>query len=280
MTGADMTSWDGLARELDKWASVSIEPGKDATGRPATLWWRDDDAVGTSPALDRLMGLRREYGLPLTLAVIPARAEASLVAAIEGDPAIAPVQHGFAHLNHARNGTKNGELGPARPVAANCADLAAGARRMRELFGERAVPVLVPPWNRIDPELVAHLPGLGFHGLSTFGPRAAAEPVAGLGQANTHIDIVDWRGGRGFVGEVKALSTVIEHLAARRSTVVDPDEPTGLLTHHLVHDDAGWRFLERLFEATATHPAVRWLAAEAIFRPRGPARRDEAQLSQ
>jgi hypothetical protein len=52
------------------------------------------------------------------------------------------------------------------------------------------------------------------------------------------------------------------------------------LTHHLVHDDAGWRFLERLFEATATHPAVRWLAAEAIFRPRGPARRDEAQLSQ
>ncbi|HYB11128.1 MAG TPA: polysaccharide deacetylase family protein [Alphaproteobacteria bacterium] len=277
---AGIANWDGLTRELDKWIAGPTEPGKGVVGRRATLWWRDDDATGPSPALGRLMRLRRDYDLPLTLAVIPARADARLVASIEGERAVTPVQHGFAHQNHAPSGAKNGELGPARPIAANCADLAAGARRMRELFGTRSVSVLVPPWNRIDRALIAHLPGLGFHGLSTFGPRAAAEPVAGLGQANTHIDIVDWRGGRGFVGEAKALAVAIEHLKARRTAAADPDEPTGLLTHHLAHDDACWRFLERFFETIAAHPGARWLAAEEIFAPDGSERYGAPRRSQ
>jgi hypothetical protein len=280
MKGSGMTGWDDLARELDNWGSPSAAPGKGAAGRRATLWWRDDDAAGRAPGLDRLMALRCQYGLPLTLAVIPARAEAGLVAAIERDAAITPVQHGFAHRNHAADGSKNGEFGPARPVAANGADLTAGARRMSDLFGARAIPVLVPPWNRIDPSLIAYLPGLGFRGLSTFGPRAAAEPVAGLRQANTHADIVDWRGRRGFIGQAKALRSVIEHLEARRDGAADPDEPTGLLTHHLVHDEGCWSFLGRLFEATAAHPAVRWLAAGEIFGLGVPTRSGERALSQ
>ena len=43
------------------------------------------------------------------------------------------------------------------------------------------------------------------------------------------------------------------------------DEPTGLMTHHAAHDEALWRFLDRLLAVTKSHRAVRWLAAREAF---------------
>jgi len=42
-------------------------------------------------------------------------------------------------------------------------------------------------------------------------------------------------------------------------------EPTGILTHHLIQDEATDAFLDRLITATVAHPAVRWLDAGEIF---------------
>src|SRR4029450_2060394 len=67
--GARMTSWPDLDAELDAWAKA---------GRRAPLWWRDDDAARTTPALERLLALHARHGVPLALAVIPGRAEPSL----------------------------------------------------------------------------------------------------------------------------------------------------------------------------------------------------------
>jgi len=130
------------------------------------------------------------------------------------------------------------------------------------LFGEQFSPILVPPWNRIDAALVPHLPGLGFTGLSTFGPRAAAEPAPGLGQVNCHVDVVDWRGDRGFVGVGPVLSRTAAHLAARRLGDVDAAEPTGLLTHHRVLDEACWAFLCDFLDHICQHRAARWVGGE------------------
>ena len=80
----------------------------------------------------------------------------------------------------------------------------------------------------------------------------------GVTQVNTHVDIVDWRGTRGFVGEEAALGAVMSHLGRQSG------EPTGVLTHHAVHDAPAWRFLERLFERTRRGGA-RWLDAAALF---------------
>jgi hypothetical protein len=44
-------------------------------------------------------------------------------------------------------------------------------------------------------------------------------------------------------------------------------EPIGLLTHHLVHDEAVWAFLGRLFRTLARSGAVRFVAASSIFDP-------------
>ena len=241
------------------------------------MWWRDDDAAAPGPALDRLAGIAREHAVTVGLAVIPALASGALAAWIES-ARVEVLQHGWAHRNHAADGEKKSELGRHRAPGVVTAELVKGLAKLRGLAGDqgltgahglaraRSLPVLVPPWNRIDPALIPALPAAGFRGLSTFGPRRAAAPAPGLVQTNCHADVVDWRGGRGFVGHGRAIAAVVGHLAARRRRSADPAEPTGLLTHHAVHEEETWTFLARFVERTRRHPAVRWLApGEAIL---------------
>ena len=251
-----MNAWDALNRELELWRDLD---------RRATLWWRDDDAVRPGPALDRLLELSRRHRAPLALAVIPAAAEAALARHLDGEPSTAVLQHGYAHRNHEPEGRKKCELGGARPEATLLAELARGRERLGTLFGARALPVLVPPWNRIAAGLLPALPGLGFRGLSTYTARAAACPAPGLLQVNCHLDPIRWKPARGFLGEDAALDLLCGHLAARREGRADPQEPSGLLTHHAVQDERLWRFLDRLLAALSAHPAVGLLTAAAVF---------------
>ncbi|MDP6571890.1 MAG: polysaccharide deacetylase family protein [Rhodospirillales bacterium] len=250
------TGWDDLERELDAWQ---------AAGRAATLWWRDDDGRAATPALDSLLAMARGSGTPLALAVIPAGAGASLAERLAGEPLVAIVQHGFDHADHARPGDKKIELAPHRPLDGMRGALADGRERLQALFGGRALAVLVPPWNRVADAVVDALPAIGFTGLSAFGPRAKAIAAPGVRAANAHVDIIDWRGGRGFVGESDALAQAVRHLRARRTGQADGDEPTGLMTHHLDHDAECWDFIEAFVARTSAHAAARWLSAEAIF---------------
>lgn len=252
-----MSGWDALAGELDAWA---------AAGRVATLWWRDDDAEAPTPALERLCALAGKTGAPLALAVIPARAADALTDLLDdSDGAIAVLQHGYAHQNHAGPDDKKIELGAHRPFAVTLGEIATGWQRLDNLFGARLRPVMVPPWNRIAPGLVPMLPEIGFAGLSTFAPRSRAVACPGLIQVNTHVDVIDWRGSRGFVGRDAALAAAITHLAARRGGTADAAEPTGLLTHHLAHDEASWDFIAEFLARVAAHPAARWVDATAAF---------------
>ncbi len=263
-----MTGWPQLERELDAWT---------AAGRCATLWWRDDDAAEPSAALDRLLELSAARNLALALAVVPGQSSHALGRRLSGAlDGRTPLQHGYRHLNHAGSDHKKAELGDHRPLPVICEELARGAALMAATFGDRALPVLVPPWNRIAPRVIAALPALGLSGLSTHEPRAAEHPVPGLRQVNTHVDIMRWTAPRGFLGEAEALGLLCGHLGARRKgpseqQVVDPAEPTGLLTHHLAHDTAAWGFLENLLPVLARHPAVRMLSPREVFAGVGAA---------
>lgn len=260
-----MTAWSDLDRELDAWQRA---------GRGATLWWRDDDAVAPSPALDRLLALSRDTRAPLALAVIPDRASRALrTALLEGPQGLAVLQHGFAHRNHAPAGRKSMELGPDRPAAAVLGELTAGGARLAALFGAtgRLLPAaLVPPWNRIDAALLPALPALGYRFLSRFAPRAIPRAIPDLTEINAHVDILRWSEPRGFAGEAACLDALCRHLAGRRGGRCDPDEPTGLLTHHLVHDAAAWDFMARLLEVLTGHPAARFQAPAALFGEAAP----------
>ena len=130
-----------------------------------------------------------------------------------------------------------------------------------DAFGATFLTVLVPPWNRLEPQLIERLTACGFSGLSTFGRRPDREAAPGLTQVNAHLDPIDWRGGRLFVGEAAALGRLV--------AVLDPDEPIGILSHHLAMDEPGWRFLERLLEILTSHPAARLCPAGELFERAG-----------
>jgi hypothetical protein len=251
-------AWAALERELALWA---------AGERPATLWWRDDDAAAVTPALERLLALQAEFGVPLALAVIPDRMTPDLVARLSGAAGVVVLQHGYRHRNHAGAGEGAWELGDHRPLARVAEDLAAGQRRLAEAFGERFLPVLAPPWNRISATVAQRLPELGFVGLTTFGARAGAAPAPGLVQVNAHCDPISWKRDARFAGTGRTLDDLIGHLQARRSGAVDPGEPTGFVTHHLALDPPAWRFTAELLRCTSAHPGAAWLDARDVFRP-------------
>lgn len=249
-----MDIWRDLHVELDAWQ---------ADGRSATLWWRDDDAVTRNAALDRLFEIADQHAASLCVAAIPAGTDDALLANDDWPTGSAIVQHGYAHQNHAPTGEKKCEFPANRPMEEMSIDLRNGHSIISR--GVQALAAFVPPWNRISDAAMRLLPDLGFMGISTFGPREAPYPTDGLIQANTHVDPIDWRGHRGYVGDDAAVGQLVRHLSARRLGQVDGSEPTGILTHHLVHDEDCWRFLDRLAGVIADHPSATWLRVDEVF---------------
>jgi len=238
-------NWRALDEELARW--------RDA-GRTPEFWWRDDDATAPTAPLRHLISLAKASGVPVALAVVPLAAVPELFAGHDARV----LMHGTDHRNRAAPGEKKTEFAAAEPEEDALARLTAARERLARLAVGRFLPVLVPPWNRFKRTLLARLPAAGLHGLSAYGPRAAAQAARGVAQINTHVDLIDWHGTRGFVGEEAALRGVLKQLAAQSG------EPTGVLTHHAVHDEAAWAFLERLFERTRRGGA-HWAEAAALF---------------
>jgi hypothetical protein len=240
--------WKPLIAALDAWS---------AEGRVARFWLRDDDAVEPTPALSRLMALGRAHRVPLTLAVIPAHAVEDLQRFLADYPDASVVLHGWSHENHAPPDQKKQELGLHREPAVVLGELSAGYERLNRLFAEQFVPVLVPPWNRIDKALLPHLGQIGVRALSVFGPE---RPVA-LPAINTHADIMDWHGTRGCRPAADIIADVVRRMDDMRTT----GGTMGLLTHHLVHDEAAWQFIDAMLAATSGHPACRWCALRDLL---------------
>jgi len=254
-----MSEFETLNDELDQW---------NYQGEEAMLWWRDDDAQQASTELARLLELSERYDIPLSLAVIPQGIRPSLLDAVARSKQVSVLQHGFSHTNYAQEEEKKQELGAHRGIDVMQQQISQGFESLNRTFGKHFVPALVPPWNRITQEAIDVLATVGLMGLSTFGPRINPEPAQGIWQINTHADIIDWKNGKRFIGTAPVVKQIVDHLRGRRQGVFDRAEPTGLLTHHLVHDDECWSFLVELFATLDEHPAVTWLSAERVFQSR------------
>ena len=263
-------AWHRLIDELDRWQ---------AAGRIATWWWRDDDARTPSAALDRLAETAIRFGARPALAVIPRDAHPDLAAVLDQADLVA-YQHGWGHDDHAPAGERKCELGDHRPAEAIAADLEAGDQRLRDLYGSRYVPVLVPPWNRIGETALSLVQTLGYRGISIMDagpwvdPQGVDPPAGQHGDApqsapgrriDVHLDVIEWQQGARFRGDAEVLDQAVRHLAAKRTGTADPTIPTGMMTHHLDHDPACWRFVEQLLRVTRDHPAAEWADPGQLF---------------
>ncbi len=245
-------TWDALRDELDCWR---------AAGMCATFWWRDDDAVNATPALDDLLACAG--GVPLAMAVIPAHADRSLAERFAACPNVTVLQHGWAHVSHVAG--RNDEYPAGRDAADVDREVREGQRRLRALFGDRAMPVFVPPWHGFDARFLPVLAANGISGFSRKGARNAARLAPGIVQANAHVAPIAWSDPPGFASDGAYLATVVEHLAGRRTGRHDAHEPTGLLTHHLAQNPSSYAFIARLVDVVSGHPAATWVSAREIF---------------
>lgn len=241
--------WTPLDREMATWQREGLH---------LPLWWRDDDAVDVTAPLDLLHTLSQRLGLPVHLAIIPAHAQPALAARVRTDAGLIALVHGWAHQNHAPADQKKAEFGAHRALAEMVAECGRALDQITTLCGPQERAMFVPPWNRMSPDLVPQLAGLGYGAVSTFTPRDAECAAPGLARINTHLDPIDWRGARSLADPDRLIAQVATQLAARRSGQADADEPYGILTHHLVHDPAIWSFTQALVARLLDGPGIPW----------------------
>jgi hypothetical protein len=245
-------NWRPLEDELNRWQDA---------GSTARLWLRDDDAAVPTSRLDDFAELTRRERIPVLLAVIPVRTGSALARHLEASPHIRPAVHGWSHANHAPMGAKKQELGLHRARSIVLDELGRAFHRMSELYGERLLPILVPPWNRIDAVLVSDLPTLGYRALSTYGDAWFDCPAIRV--VNTHVDLIDFAGTRRCHDHELLISMLVAALAKSRTGGA---YPVGILSHHDLGDAPALAFLEGLFGATRRHPACLWASPSDLIR--------------
>lgn len=248
-----------LLQELNAWKRA---------GMMAELWWRDDDAAEPTVELDQLIRISDRYDVPCGLATVPAKTGEPMRKTVSDASHLWILQHGYAHINHAPSGSGIGawELGLHRPKSVVLDELRDGMLKLSQLFKTRFVPVLVPPWNRIDPELLFYLPVMGFRGLSASYKKNRPVPPNDLRVADAHCDVLSWKKKEArFAGQEKCIHSLVNHLKEKRTGVADKSEPTCLLTHHLEMDRDAWQFIEDIFALTTAHTGVTWLVPADIW---------------
>lgn len=246
------STWKDLERCLE-------ERNRDAA--PLRFWLRDDDAISDTGPLRALGAWAERHETEILLAVVPEPAEASLTTALGEMPALRACLHGWAHKNHAPPDQKKQELGDHRPTDLVCEELSRGWTRLLQFAADTALPVLVPPWNRMAAAVVDQLPELGLQGISVFAEAFTRDAPDTLKVRNCHLDIVDWRGTRGGRNHAGMIEELIGHVNSRAKA----EQPIGVLTHHLVHDEAAWSFLGDLGKCVHDHPDARWAGPSEIF---------------
>jgi hypothetical protein len=230
-----------------------------AAPAPVRFWWRDDDAGRDDERLVPLLRLAERRAAPVALAVVPRWLEEACRVRILAAGSATVLQHGISHADHAVPPAKKIELGGSAAREQLLADLRRGRELLAGAFGSRFVPALVPPWNRIAADVVPLLCAAGFTGVSTFGPRRAADAARGLRRVNTHLDLVVWREG----GRQLDLASAMARLA--QLVIAHGDEPIGILSHHKVMDTAALSTLDRLLALVQDQSGATLVAAGALF---------------
>ena len=235
-----MTAWySPLVRALD------------ALERPIEFFVRDDDAGWSDARLVRLLELFEARQMPIDLAVIPGVVSGTLgrtlLKRIEQRSLLGLHQHGWTHENHEPTG-RSCEFGPSRPDGDVAADIEAGQRVLRELFGPALDPIFTPPWNRCSNATASLLPQRGIAALSR-DLTAGRVSVTGLAEIPVHVDwFARRRGVRLSAGEwAEAFARAIGQ----------SDTPVGLMLHHAPMDDPEFDALETILDVMAGHPRVR-----------------------
>ncbi|MFT3721989.1 MAG: DUF2334 domain-containing protein [Hyphomonadaceae bacterium] len=226
-----------------------------------TIWWRDDDCREPTWQLDRLLEVRR--GLPLTLAVIPDVDLHPLANRLSSEDGIAVAQHGVDHANKLPPGGPRSEF----PVDAQQATINAAVRAGRARLVAAGLPPItfVPPWNEASDRLIEAIQAAQYDSYSV---GITGRPRDGLKHLGAQVDILRWKGKPHFRGRRRIFDALRKQLEARRQLGAF-EKPIGILTHHLVHDEKAWRFLDWFVDYSRNR--FDWRSLGELCEPQAPA---------
>lgn len=242
--------WKSLHEELQQW------------DEPAAFWWRDDDAVSETQELHQLVAIQQHHQLPLHLAAIPHDTEESLATVTNAAPNVWILQHGYDHQSHAKEQQRKIELGGDQSFEALLTKLSKGRIILQQQFTERYIDIIVPPWNRFNETALRAIEELGYLAISALGLNENTDKY--MPRLNVHVDIIDWQQRR-FAGTTACISNIVKQLEIRRNNRMLRLQPIGIMSHHLAHDQACWRFLSDLFHQTSNHNKIQWLQVEHML---------------
>ena len=81
---------------------------------------------------------------------------------------------------------------------------------------------------------------------------------------NTHVDVIDWRNTRQFIGRDAMISQITDNLRRQR-TRSGTSEPVGVLTHHLNMIESDWEEFRNIFTVLKKNNAVRFVDPLELF---------------
>jgi len=234
--------------------------------KPATVFFRDDDAGWEDGRLLTLLDCFERHRVALDLAVIPAALTPSLGRQLLqriGRPSVAlgVHQHGFAHLNHEAEGRKC-EFGPSRDLRAQRKSIENGHAVISACFGNLADPIFTPPWNRCSEDTAVVLGDLGFAALSR---DVGARVLKGASIFELPV-AVDWC-------KLRRPGSSANALAERIATALNSYEPCGIMLHHAVMDAADMNILDALLPLLRGHPMCHCLPMASLLPAAQPALR-------
>jgi len=233
-----------------------------------TFFLRCDDVIKPDRAFRSVFSLLKAAGLPVSCAVIPARAGPGLASFFRSEAAagarLEALQHGLSHAEHSGNRYLKHEFGPARPYKEQRADIAAGKKLMKKLFGKSS-PVFVPPFHLYNSDTLKALVALGFRAFSA--SRRLDEPLPrGLAFLGTRVTVNE------YDLELKPRPLSLNLLKSRTLAALrEGSKPAGIYFHHadIKGKDLGiFSEYVSFLKALETRRLARFvLASEMIKRP-------------
>ncbi len=242
-----------IKKELSLWQQ---------NGQQCHFWWRDDDATQDTPALQKLIDLHQQTKIPVALSVIPKFAHVTLLQQIKNLPQISILQHGWQHRNYELPEQPFSEFGSSRDSEIIRQELRTGRNLLKAMFAKQFVTGFVAPWNNLAAK---HWPEFDQYDLVSFHDGAANQMPSKFKQLNVHIDILRWRKYPKFRGTTRTIKAILKQLKQRR-TDQQFDKPIGIMSHHLVMDNASWQFLTKLLNFLRQESVVQFLDIQSLSK--------------
>ena len=244
--------WHHLPPDLDAHIAECIRSGcEKAQGQGVgSIFFRADDVAVPGRQFSRLMHLFSAYGVPLSLAVVPAALTRKRWQYLKGFEKKNPSrwcwhQHGWRHVNHETEGKKQ-EFGSGRAISEIKRDLVRGKERLEMIMGDHFYPVFTPPWNRCSSATLKVAKELGYAAVSR-GRGGKAPSPGGLPDYFVNVDLHTRKEKHPAAAWEKLFAELQQGIASNHC---------GIMIHHRMMNGAAFDFIEILIKKLVENPVL------------------------